>query len=423
MNGSLKLVAPLVAALAIAACNAGGSSNMPAGAAGVTPGAALKMNHLPDWAAKHQAKAVCPEVVGMPTCLALKVTGPNGITPACSPSACGITPAELQARYKPPTSNGTGTIVAIIDAFDEPNASSDLATYRSQFGLGTANFAKYNQSGQQSNYPESCAQASPGWCVEEMLDVEMVSAICPNCTIYLVENDGSINGFEAAEKTAVSLGATIVSNSWICYQSWDCGDSTGFPAAFNSSGVEYLAASGDAGYNYIGGPSVLATVTAVGGTQLTKSGSNYSETIWNGAGAGCASSSVVGSPGVAKPSWQKDPSCTYRTDADISAEAGCNPGVAEYDSNEGGWFGVCGTSAASPMSAAMFAVAGNASSLDAAKGFWTLKKKKLKKELWAITSGSDGSCGGSYLCQAGTKQYKTYSGPGGWGTPDGDKAY
>lgn len=422
MKGSLKLVAPLLAAVAIAACNAGGTSNMPAGA-GVSQGASVKFYHVPDWASKHQAKAVCPQVIGLPTCLALKVTGPNGISPACSPSSCGITPAELQARYKGPTSNGTGTIVAIIDAFDEPNASSDLSTYRTQFNLGTANFQKYNQNGQTSNYPQSCAQASPGWCVEMDLDIEMVSAICPNCSIDLIENDGSINGFEAAEKTAVTLGATIVSNSWICYGSWDCGDSTGFPNAFNSPGVEYLAASGDAGYDNIGGPSVLGTVTAIGGTQLTKSGSNYSESIWNGAGAGCASSSIVGSPGVAKPSWQKDPSCTSRTDADVSAEAGCSPGVAEYDSNQGGWFGVCGTSAASPMSAAMFALNGNASKLDAAKGFWTLKKRKLKKEIYAITSGSDGSCGGEYLCQAGTGQFKTYSGPGGWGSPDGDKAY
>ncbi len=75
------------------------------------------------------------------------------------------------------------------------------------------------------------------------------------------------------------------------------------------------------------------------------------------------------------------------------------------------------------MTAGVFALAGNASSLDAAKKFYTLNNRKRKHQLHAITTGSDGSCGGSYLCTAGTHQYKTYSGPGGWGTPNGIKAY
>ena len=108
----------------------------------------------------------------------------------------------------------------------------------------------------------------------------------------------------------------------------------------------YLAGSGDEGYGHIGVPSALPTVVAVGGTQLHKSGSAYSETIWGGAGAGCADSTHVGGDGIAKPAWQHDPDCANRTVADISAIAGCSPGVAEYDSNEGGWFGVCGTSVA-----------------------------------------------------------------------------
>ena len=138
---------------------------------------------------------------------------------------------------------------------------------------------------------------------------------------------------------------------------------------------------------------------------------------WDGAGAGC-------DLGQTKPSWQHDPDCTGRTISDISAQAGVSPGVAEYDTyGEGGWFGVGGTSAASPLTAGVFALAGNASSLDAAKKFWKLKNKKRKHDLHAITTGNDGSCGGSYLCTAGTGQYKTYSGPAGWGTPNGVKAY
>ncbi|MGC1379409.1 MAG: hypothetical protein WA814_00140 [Candidatus Baltobacteraceae bacterium] len=403
MNGSLKFAAPLLAVLALAACNAGGSSNVPA-----SPGQSSAMSHsMPQWQSRGLAHAACPQVVGMPTCLALVS---NKVTPLCSPSSsCGWTPTDLQTRYNLPSgSNGSGQIVAIVDAFDNPNVTSDLATYRSQYGLGTANFTKYNQSGQIGNYP----QGSPGWGVEIDLDVDMVSAACPKCTIYLIETNGQISDMEQGEATAVSLGAHIVSNSWICYGSVNCGDSS-FGNYFDTAGVMYLAASGDDAYNQNGAPEALGTVVSVGGTQLAKSGATYTESAWNDAGSGCAT-------GVTKPSWQHDASCTSRTDSDVSAEAGCSPGVAEYDTySESGWIDVCGTSAASPLIGGVYALAGNASSQDAGKKLWTLKKKKYKKWLHDVTTGSNGSCGGSYLCTA----MKGYDGPTGWGTPNGIKAF
>lgn len=422
MNGSLKLVAPLVAALAIAACNSGGSSNMPA-ASGVSQGAPLTYKVVPEWMTKHEAKAMCPQVTGRPTCLALQVQK-GGITPLCSPSSsCGFTAQQLEKAYNLTSQlgNGAGTNVALIEAGDLANASSDLSTYRTQYGLGSANLTKYNENGQQSNYPPTCENY--GWCLETDLDIDMVSAACPKCNIFLMEAKGGISDFEAAEKEAVTLGATILSNSWICYGSYDCGD-TNFPNYFNTSGVAYLASSGDSSYDNIGGPSVLDSVVAVGGTQLHASGSTFTETIWSGAGAGCANSANVGT-GVTKPSWQHDPSCTNRTDADISLESGCSPGVAVYISLYGGWTGVCGTSVASPFTAGIIALKGNASAfgMNGGKIFWTLKKKPLKKGIHKITSGSDGSCGGSYLCTAGTNQFKQYSGPGGWGTANSDRDY
>ena len=117
------------------------------------------------------------------------------------------------------------------------------------------------------------------------------------------------------------------------------------------------------------------------------------------------------------------PICTWRTDADVSSEAGCSPPLAEYDSFDGSWFGVCGTSAASPLIAGVYGLAGNASSRQSGKHFWKLKARARKHDLWNITSGNDGSCGGSYLCTAGTHQFKTYAGPTGWGSPHGIKAY
>ena len=173
----------------------------------------------------------------------------------------------------------------------------------------------------------------------------------------------------------------------------------------------YLAASGDGGYNNNGSADVVperrrgrrhrARPRAVPRTANRRG---------TAPGSGC-------SPGQTKPSWQHDTGCTTRTAADVSAVAWQ---VAEYDTyGYGGWFTVGGTSAASPMIAAVFGLAGNASAQDAGKKLWTLKKKHRHRWLNDITTGSNGSCGGSYLCTAG----KGYDGPTGWGTPKGVKAF
>jgi hypothetical protein len=421
VNGTIKIVAPLAAALAIAACNAGGTSNMPAGS-GAAPGGALTYKVVPDWISKDQARATCPQVTGRPTCFALQVQK-GGVTPLCSPSSnCGWTAQQLEAAYDltAELGNGAGTNVALIEVGDVPNAASDLATYRTQYGLGTAKLTKYNENGQQSNYPPSCEDY--GWCVESSLDLDMVSAACPKCNIFLMEAKSGTSDLEQDEKEAVTLGATILSNSWGCYGSYDCGD-TNFPNFFNTPHIAYLASSGDAGYDNIAGPSVLDTVVAIGGTQLEKSGSTYTETIWNGAGAGCSNPTEVGGSGVSKPSWQHDPGCTYRTDTDVSLEAGCSPGVAVYDSADGGWGGVCGTSVASPFTAGVVALKGNATSINGGQTFWQLSRKARRRGIHTISSGNDGSCGGSYLCTAGTGQFHQYSGPGGWGTAKTDRDY
>jgi hypothetical protein len=317
------------------------------------------------------------------------------------PALAGWGPADLQAAYSlPSSSKGSGQIVALVDTHDNPNVASDLATYRSYFGLPAANFTKFNQEGQQGNYPK----ADSGWGAEIDLDVEMVSAACPNCTIYLVEANTN-NDLGKAEKEAVKLGAGIISNSW----DWDR-----IPASdFDSPGVVYVASAGDSNYGSFV-PAEFANVVSVGGTFLAKQGSKYKEIVWQQTGGGCAS-------GVAKPSWQHDPSCASRTQNDVAAVAW---GVAEYDSfSYGGWFTAGGTSVSSPLVAGIYGLAGNASSQHAGKNFWTLTTAQRKRYLHTISEGSDGRCHGSYLCKAGTRQYFTYSGPAGWGSPNGIGAF
>jgi hypothetical protein len=401
------------AAALLAGCGAQSPIGLPGGAA-----QSIMRNAIPQWQAQHLARATCPQVVDRPTCFALQVLK-GGIKAPCSPSSsCGWTPAQLETAYGLTSAlgKGAGTNVAVIEAGDLAAASSDLAEYRSEYGLGTANLTKYNEYGQQSDYPPSCEDY--GWCVETDLDIDMVSAACPKCNIFLMEADGTIDGLETAEAEAVTLGATVLSNSWGCYGTSDCGYSS-FGSYFDTPGIAYVAATGDDGYR-IAVPAALGTVIASGGTQLSVSGTKYSESLWTDAGAGCANPSNVGGSGIPKPSWQHDPDCSYRTVGDVSSEAGCAPGVAVYVSLYGGWGGVCGTSVSSPFTSGVIALAGNATNLDAGKTFWSFSSKKHDKYFHHPT-GSESGCD-NYLCGDG-RYKKYYSGPGGWGTPNGTKGY
>jgi subtilase family serine protease len=401
----MKLMAPLVVALAVAACNAGGFSNVPA-----TSGVSVSPNGvIPQWESTHTAQRVCPDVPrGYATCDVLLMTSKTG---KVGPAVPGWQPANFQAVYNLPSSTkGKGQIVALVDAYDNPNAASDLATYRSEFNLGTANFTKYNQDGETSNYPTG----DKNWGLEEDLDIQMVSAVCPNCTIDLIEaNSSDTSDLETAEAEAVKLGAHIVSNSWGCKGSNDCLDTS----YFDTPGVAFLASAGDYGYG-TQAPAALASVIAVGGTELSQSGSKYTEVVWADSGAGCAT-------GVTKPSWQKDPKCTSRTMNDAAAVA---LDVAEYDSYDySGWITVEGTSISSPMTGGIIALAGNATKLNAGETFWKLKNKKKAKDFHDITTGSVNGCPaslkGTYLCSAGTDEFGQYSAPDAFGTADGIKGY
>jgi subtilase family serine protease len=358
---------------------------------------------VPEWQAKHLARRACTDTPrpGYAECDVLIMNGKG------QRAIFGWQPIDFQTRYNLPSStNGAGQIVAIVDAYDQVNAATDLAAYRTQFGLGTANFTKYNQVGQKKNYPISCVgQSGGGWCVEIDLDIEMVSAVCPKCTIYLVEaNSNSSNDLDAAEAEAVALGAHIVSNSWGCPGSNSCDDVT----KFETPGVVYLASAGDSRYG-TQAPAAFGSVVSVGGTVLQKQGSVYNETTWPDTGSGCAT-------GITKPSWQHDSGCTYRTMNDASAVA---ENVAEYIAQYGGWVTVGGTSVSSPMLGGVFGLAGNASTQTAAKKFWTQRERKYDHDLHDITTGNNGSCTPKYLCTAGAG----YDGPTGWGTPNGIKAF
>lgn len=353
-----------------------------------------------------QSREVCPDThkSGVAHCLALIRTD---LPPSQTPY--GYTPADLQSAYNLPSSaDGAGQTVAIIDAYDDPKAEADLFIYRNYFGLPVCSslngcFRKLNQHGKAHPLPKG----DSNWSIEISLDIDMVSAACPNCNIMLIEADTSKwHDLERAVDEAVKLGATIVSNSY-------GGINGAHQRYYSHPGVVIVAAGGDNGYynRFNMEPAGFPTVVAVGGTTLTPSTGTrgWSETVWSGTGSGC--------PDFKKPSWQTDKACKHRTANDVAAVADPATGVAAYNSYAwSGWFQVGGTSVGSPLNAAIFALAGNASSQDAAETFYESQHQQYLND---VTSGSNGNCYPPYLCNGETG----YDAPTGWGTPNGIGAY
>lgn len=342
------------------------------------------------------------------TCQMRVATTASG-KPLASSGPVGYGPAQFRTAYSLPSSTkGVGQTIGIVDAYDDPTAEHDLATYSAAFGLPactTANgcFTKVNQTG-GSAYP----LANGGWALEISLDVQIAHAACPNCKILLVEaNSNSFSNLLIAEDYATSH-ATVVSNSWDGRES---STEQGYDSHFNRS-VPITFASGDSGYG-VEYPASSPYVLAVGGTtlKLTAANTRASETAWSGSGSGCSAYEP-------KPAWQHDTGCSRRTVADISADADPNTGAAVYDSTRyctplgcsTGWYQVGGTSLASPLVASTYVLAGFSG---ATTYYGSLLYANVSSFLYDVVSGSNGSCGGSYLCTAG----KGYDGPTGLGTP------
>jgi len=330
----------------------------------------------------------------------------------------GYQPSDLSSAYKydlPPVGSAwvwNNQTAAIVVAYDNPNVESDLGAYRSQFGLPsctTANgcFVKIDQRGGTA-YPGG----RTAWGHEISLDVDMVSAVCADCKILLVEADSnSFADLGSAVDRAAALGADVITNS---YGAAEFSGETSYEGHYNHPGSAITVSSGDGGYG-VEFPAASRYVTAVGGTGLTRSATarGWSETAWSGAGSGC-------SAWIPKPTWQTDTACTRRTVADVAAVADPKTGVAVYDSYGSGganWLVFGGTSAASPIIASVYALAGNGPSTVAGSYPYSHAGPAT---LFDVTTGSNGTCRRKpYLCSARVG----YDGPTGLGTPNGLGAF
>jgi subtilase family serine protease len=358
---------------------------------------------------------VCKAVIakGEATCHALKMVNDKGVSPAsATPPASGLTPVQLRAAYGLTTASSGRKTIAIVDAYGYPNLAADLNKYRATYNLGACDLGDclkiLDQAG-QSNLPVF----NLGWAQEQSLDVDAVSAACPDCKIIVVQaNSSNLVDLGAAVDTASNLGVVAISNS---YGGGDLPDST-YGGPYNHKGIAITASTGDSGYKGGSFPASSSYVTAVGGTSLVMSGlTRVSETVWSGAGSGCSKYNVAVAPSGFNTG------CAKRAMADVAAAADPSKGgMAVYyptSATASTWGQFGGTSESAPIIAAVYAMSGNTAGYANAIPYAHSPSNALND----VTSGSNGRCKPhpSQWCNARSG----WDGPTGLGTPNGTGAF
>jgi len=295
------------------------------------------------------------------------------VTPFAGPPFAGLgfeTPASLACVYSlVPRANscnpnlfftnptgGFGAI-ALVDAFHDQTALTDLQIFSTQFGLKAPNLTIVFASG-----TKPAQDPTGGWELEEALDLEWAHAIAPDARLFLVEAKSNIfSDLLAAERVAgnlvASAGGGEVSNSW---GGAEFSGETSFDSNFTTAGVVYFASSGDQpGVEY---PAASPNVVAAGGTTTARNPTTanfLSERPWDLAGSGLSAFE-------ARPVYQDVIQATvgtHRGVPDLSFDSNPVTGAWVFDSTPvqgagSGWFIVGGTSLASPALAGIVNAAG-----------------------------------------------------------------
>lgn len=384
---------------------------------------------------KHvKSKDVCPDKgKNNAKCTAKVATDDKGI-PLASPAPLSTSygPAQYHTAYnlpctpngpvqsncETPSSFGPQTI-GIVVAYHHPTLENDLNVYSQQFGIPPCTQANgcltiLDQNG-GTNFSTGFDAL---WTLEASLDTQLAHGICQTCKILVIEaNSTSASDLATAERTAVSLGATAVSNSW------------GFPesgfdkSSFIHPGTAIVAGSGDSGYGAFLWPANIPQVVAVGGTTLNINTDNTyrSESVWDGAGSGCVSSELAFSWQTNLPNWSQTGCGITRAVSDVSANADPSTGAAIYDSTpyggSTGWYQLGGTSASTPVVAAAYALAGGVPANHDAPS--VLYANYNTSNFNDVISGTNNYVCNSIMCKGETG----YDGPTGLGSLNGLGAF
>lgn len=352
------------------------ASSAPASSKPKAAAAAPSAGGSPAWksAPPQGQRFVCrhPAAPGARECDAIVRSLPQGARSDPPGSACARSApycaSDLQSAYNVAQiakSRGRGVTVAVVDAYGYADAAGDLAIYRKSMGLPACApggcLRIVNQSAQSSPLPSS--NGDDDWRAQEALDLDMVSAICPNCKILLVQTNSNKDGdLDAGVNAAIALGATAVSSSY------SARERNGADPAYNHPGRVLTASAGNGGSG-VAQPCSYAGVVCVGGTSLQAAPSHrgWSERAWIASGGGCSTY-------VSKPRWQHVKSCRMRSVSDVSAVADPNTGVLFYQS-PAGWQQAGGTGVSSPIVAAVLALSASDVRANASRWIWTHGKR------------------------------------------------
>ncbi|HEY4457585.1 MAG TPA: S8 family serine peptidase [Pseudonocardiaceae bacterium] len=367
-------------------------------------------------------------------------TAPGSDSPLSTPTPAGYGPADLAAAYHlPPQQVGRHGTIAILDAGYYPKLESDLAVYRTQFGLPPCTTADgclrvISYDGGPLDPPATVEQDKiyeGESSTETALDFDMASAACPECQLVEVQlplhdavdgtqqhRDQAMLAFGKATTTAVSAGADAVSISMDVPS--DAMSNQGAAASLMAHpGVPVLAASGDGGFQgatHTSWPQNLPWVISVGGTSLHDDNGSYTQAAWRYAGSGCETD--VG-PAIGQPAQVSGYCGGHRASADISAIADPDTGIAAYDSyrpipgKPADWMVIGGTSVATPFVAGLFARAGHLAGVFGPNTLYAAPPDTFTN---VVTGSNAAPCPPPVvLCQAGPG----WNGPTGVGTPNG----
>jgi len=305
-------------------------------------------------------------------------TVPAYLTPAQVRHAYGFDQIQFTSNGKTVPGDGSGQIIAIVTAFDDPKIASDLDTFDAAFSVnGTQTLLQqYGPASRDLIKVQMRAGEAvvPVWARETALDVEWAHAIAPGARILLVEarsdNFGDIlDAVDYARKypgvvsISMSFGATefrdetLASyNSHFTTPAGHLGGAAVRGGTLLPGGITFVSSVGDVP-GKTEWPAVSPNVLSVGGTSLTLDAANNwkQETAWSGSGGGTSAY-------VPKPTYQNGfLTGTLRGTPDVSYQASPSLGFAVYDSvavnGVTGWQAVGGTSAGAPQWAALVAIA------------------------------------------------------------------
>jgi kumamolisin len=327
-------------------------------------------------------------IISAPTGSIIPLAQPAGETPASLGCVYDIVSnpisgCPINGTTEVPT-GGSGVIV-IVDAYDYPSAAADLATFSSTFGLPAPNFSVQYASGRKPS--NGC---SSGWNGEESLDIEWAHAMAPNAQIVLMEASSASNSALYQAVTAANSYIAAHGGKGEVSMSWggsETSSETSSDHYFTQSGVVYFASAGDSpGVIY---PSSSVNVVSAGGTQVNRSGGNYTnQTAWSDGGGGASRYET-------RPSFQNAIESivgSKRGTPDFSFDSSGGSPVAVYNSNcYGGWLEVYGTSVASPSLAGIVNNAAHFSTSSNAENTVIYSNLGNTSDFTDITSGSCGT--------------------------------